>query len=210
MILPVEPWVLLAFIPAGLALNLTPGADMMFTLAQGLRGGPKAGMAANAGIALGGLIQTLVAGLGLGALVAAHPMAFDAIRWAGVAYLLYLAVQSLRTAPLAARGDGAARPLGRVFLDGMLVNLLNPKVILFILAFLPQFVDPARPVLPQFLLLGLVFALGGLAVNGVVAVFAGGLGRRLAGSAVLARWLGRAGAVIFAGLALRLALIQKG
>ncbi len=210
MSLWVEPLVLLAFIPAGLALNLTPGADMMFTLAQGLRGGPKAGMAANAGIAVGGLIQTLVAGLGLGALVAAHPMAFDVIRWGGVAYLLYLAVQSLRAAPLAARGAAVARPLGRVFLDGMMVNLLNPKVILFILAFLPQFVDPSRAVLPQFLVLGAVFALGGLVVNGVVAVFAGGVGQRLAGSTVFARWLGRVGAVIFAGLALRLALIQKG
>jgi len=207
---PVDPWVLLAFVPAGLALNLTPGADMMFTLAQGLRGGPKAGMAANAGIAVGGLVHTLVAGLGLGALVAAHPMAFDAIRWGGVAYLLYLAVQSLRAGPLAVRGALAARSLGRVFTDGLVVNLLNPKVILFILAFLPQFVDPARAVLPQFLVLGLVFSLGGFVVNGIVAVFAGGAGQRLAGSAVFARWLGRVGAVIFAGLALRLALLTKG
>ena len=207
---PVEPWVLLAFVPAGLALNLTPGADMMFTLAQGLKGGPRAGMAANAGIAVGGMVHTVIAGLGLGALVAAHPLAFDVIRWAGVAYLLWLAVQSLRAGPMAVRGEVAVRSLGRVFLDGLMVNLLNPKVILFILAFLPQFVDPSRAVLPQFLVLGLVFSLGGLVVNGVVAVFAGGVGQRLAGSAVFARWLGRVGAVIFAGLALRLALMTKG
>lgn len=207
---PVDPWVLLAFIPAGLALNLTPGADMMFTLAQGLKGGPRAGMAANAGIAVGGMVHTVIAGLGLGALVAAHPVAFDVIRWGGVAYLLWLAVQSLRAGPMAARGDVAARSLGRVFVDGLMVNLLNPKVILFILAFLPQFVDPSRAVLPQFLVLGLVFSLGGFVVNGVVAVFAGGAGQRLAGSAVFARWLGRAGAAIFAGLALRLALMTKG
>ena len=205
-----EPWVLLAFVPAGLALNLTPGADMMFTLAQGLKGGPRAGMAANAGIAVGGMVHTVIAGLGLGALVAAHPLAFDVIRWAGVAYLLWLAVQSLRAGPMAVRGEVAVRSLGRVFLDGLMVNLLNPKVILFILAFLPQFVDPSRAVLPQFLVLGLVFSLGGLVVNGVVAVFAGGAGQRLAGSAVFARWLGRVGAVIFAGLALRLALMTKG
>lgn len=205
-----EPWVLLAFVPAGLALNLTPGADMMFTLAQGLKGGPRAGMAANAGIAVGGMVHTVIAGLGLGALVAAHPLAFDVIRWAGVAYLLWLAVQSLRAGPMAVRGEVAVRSLGRVFLDGLMVNLLNPKVILFILAFLPQFVDPSRAVLPQFLVLGLVFSLGGLVVNGVVAVFAGGVGQRLAGSAVFARWLGRVGAVIFAGLALRLALMTKG
>ena len=210
MMFPVDPLVLLAFIPAGLALNLTPGADMMFTLAQGLKGGPRAGMAANAGIAVGGMVHTVIAGLGLGALVAAHPLAFDVIRWGGVAYLLWLAVQSLRAGPLAARGDVAARSLGRVFLDGLMVNLLNPKVILFILAFLPQFVDPSRAVLPQFLILGLVFSLGGFVVNGIVAVFAGGAGQRLAGSATFARWLGRAGAAIFAGLALRLALMSKG
>ena len=208
--LPVEPLVLLAFVPAGLALNLTPGADMMFTLAQGLKAGPRAGMAANAGIAVGGLIQTVIAALGLGALVAAHPLAFDMIRWAGVAYLLVLALQALRAGPMRASTDTQTRPLGRIFLDGMLVNLLNPKVILFILAFLPQFVDPARPVLPQFLTLGLVFAFGGLVVNGLVALFAGGIGQRLAGSARLARWLGRASATIFAGLALRLALLPRG
>lgn len=201
---------MLAFVPAGLALNLTPGADMMFTLAQGLKGGPRAGMAANAGIAAGGMVHTVIAGLGLGALVAAHPLAFDIIRWGGVAFLLWLAVQSLRAGPLAARADVAARSLGRVFVDGLMVNLLNPKVILFILAFLPQFVDPSRAVLPQFLILGLVFSFGGFVVNGIVAVFAGGAGQRLAGSAVFARWLGRAGAAIFAGLALRLALMSKG
>lgn len=210
MTLPVDPFVLLAFIPAALALNLTPGADMMFTLAQGLKSGPRAGLAANAGIAAGGMVHTVVAGLGLGALVAAHPLAFDAIRWAGVAYLLYLALQSLRGGPLDVDAPVAARPLGRVFLDGMMVNLLNPKVILFILAFLPQFVDPSRPVLPQFLILGAAFSFGGLMVNGAVAIFAGGLGQRLARSAAFARWLGRASATIFAGLALRLALMQKG
>ena len=206
---PVEPWVLLAFVPAGLALNLTPGADMMFTLAQGLKGGPRAGMAANAGSALGSMVHTVIAGLGLGAVMAAHPVAFDLIRWAGVAYLLWLAVQALRAGPMVAR-DVAVRSLGRVFLDGLLVNLLNPKVILFILAFLPQFVDPTRAVLPQFLMLGLVFSLGGFVVNGAVALFAGGAGQRLARSAGFVRWLGCAGAVIFAGLALRLALMTKG
>lgn len=210
MILPVDPLVLLAFVPAGLALNLTPGADMMFTLAQGLKSGPRAGLAANAGIAAGGMIQTLIAGLGLGALVAAHPMAFDVIRWGGVAYLLYLAWQALRAGPLGKTVDLPARSNGRIFLDGMLVNMLNPKVILFILAFLPQFVDPTRPVLAQFLTLGVVFSFGGLIVNGLVAVFAGGIGQRIAGSASFARWLGRASATIFAGLALRLALMQKG
>lgn len=205
----VEPAVLLAFAGAGLALNLTPGADMMFTLGQGLRSGRRAAMAANAGIALGGLVQTLIAALGLGALVAAHPLAFDLIRWAGVAYLLVLAVQALRAGPVSGR-EVAAQGAGRVFVQAMVVNLLNPKVILFILALLPQFIDPARPVLPQFMVLGLVFATGGFVVNGLVGFFAGSIGQRLARSAVLARWLGRASALIFTGLAVRLALMQRG
>lgn len=207
--LPVEPLTLLAFAPAALALNLTPGADMMFCLGQGLKGGARAGMAANLGIAAGGMVQVLLAGLGLGALVAAHPAAFEAIRWLGVAYLLWLAVRALR-APGPVAANVQVLPLGRVFREALLVNLLNPKVILFILAFLPQFVDPARPVLPQFLVLGAVFSTGGLAVNGLVGGFAGTIGGRLARSAALARWLSRATAAIFAGLALRLAMMQRG
>ncbi len=207
--IPVDTLTLLSFIPAGLALNLTPGADMMFCLGQGLRGGPKAAMAANFGIAAGGLVQVLLAGLGLGALVAAHPWSFEAIRWAGVAYLLVLAVQSLRGGIVKPGAVILARPLV-VFRQAFMVNILNPKVILFILAFLPQFVDPARPVLPQFLTLGAVFAVGGLVVNGVVGVMAGGIGRRLAQSQGLALWLGRVSAGIFAGLAVRLALMQRG
>ena len=81
--IPIDPLTLLAFVPAALALNLTPGADMMFCLGQGLRGGPKAALAADAGIALGAMIHVLIAGLGLGALVATSPWLFDAIRWAG-------------------------------------------------------------------------------------------------------------------------------
>ncbi len=158
-------WTILAgFVPAALALNLTPGADMMFCLGQGLRGGPRAALAADAGIALGGMVHVAVAGLGLGALVASAPWAFDAIRWIGVAYLLWLAARALR-------GNGTPGNLPQTraataFRDGLLVNLSNPKVILFVLAFVPQFVDASRPVLPQFLIFGAVLSLGGLVVNG--------------------------------------------
>jgi len=209
MMLPVETLTILAFIPAGLALNLTPGADMMFCLGQGLRGGRRAAMAANFGIASGGMVHTLLAGLGLGALVAAHPVAFEVIRWLGVAYLLWLAVAALRAAPLT--GDAALKtfPAGKVFLQALLVNLLNPKVILFILAFLPQFVDPARPILPQFLTLGAVFSLGGLIVNGAVGLFAGSIGPRLTRSDEFSRLLFRICAGIFGALALRLALLPR-
>jgi threonine/homoserine/homoserine lactone efflux protein len=155
------------------------------------------------------MVHVTLAALGLGALVAAHPAAFEAIRWIGVAYLLWLAILALRSPLPVVGATVATRSAARVFGQALMVNLLNPKVILFILAFLPQFVDPARPILPQFLTLGVVFAIGGLIVNGAVGLFAGSIGQRLARSAGFARWLGRISAGIFGLLALRLALLQR-
>lgn len=207
--LPVEPLTLLAFVPAALALNLTPGADMMFCLGQGLKSGWRSAMAANFGIATGGMVHTALAAFGLGALVAAHPAAFEAIRWLGVGYLLWLAIGALRASPFARETQVMPTTAAMAFWQGLMVNLLNPKVILFILAFLPQFVIPSLPILPQFLTLGIVFALGGLLVNGAVGVFAGSIGQRVARSAGLARWLSRISATIFGALALRLALMPR-
>jgi len=201
----VDPATLLAFAPAALALNLTPGADMMFCLGQGLRGGPRAAMAANLGIGAGCLFHLFAAGLGLSALLAAAPGLFDLIRWAGVTYLIWLAVQALRHSPGATAG-APIRPR-RAFRDAMAVNVLNPKVALFVLAFIPQFVDPGRgAVLGQFLVFGAVLIAGGLVVNGLVGVFAGGIGQALARSARLERALRYASAGIFFALAARLAL----
>ncbi|MDT8329087.1 MAG: LysE family translocator [Roseovarius sp.] len=204
----IDPLVLLAFIPAGLALNLTPGADMMFCLGLGLRSGPRAALAASAGISAGGFVHVTLTGLGLGAVVATLPWLFDAIRWIGVAYLLWLAAAALRTRAL--RPDAPALGAVRAFRAGMLVNLTNPKVILFVLAFVPQFVDPARgAILPQFLIFGLVLAVGGFVINGAVGVFAGSLGRQMATSARFSRGLGTIAAVIFTALAARLALLER-
>ncbi|MGR3698512.1 MAG: LysE family translocator [Roseovarius sp.] len=203
----VDPLTLLAFIPAGLALNLTPGADMMFCLGLGLRAGPRPALAASAGISAGGMVHVTLAGLGLAAAIAAQPLVLDVIRWLGVGYLLWLAWGALRMGPL--RPDARVMGVARAFREGMMVNLLNPKVILFVLAFVPQFVDPARAILPQFLIFGLILAVGGFVINGAVGVFAGGLGRRLATSPRFARGLGIASATIFTALAARLALMQR-
>ncbi len=209
MIGPVDALTLLTFAPAALALNLTPGADMMFSLGQGLRGGPRAAVAAAAGITAGGMVHVTLAGLGLGALVSAHPGLFDAIRWIGVAYLLWLAVQALRSSALTRSTAPALSPL-RAFRDGALVNLTNPKIILFTLAFIPQFVDPARgQVLAQFLIFGAMLGLGGMIVNSAVGLSASGLGRHLATSPRFARGLGIISAGIFTALALRLTLLHK-
>ncbi len=202
----IEPVVLLAFVPAALALNLTPGADMMFSLAQGARGGARAGWAASGGIAAGCMVHVTLAGLGLGALVARYPVAFDAIRWAGAAYLLWLAWRTLTAV------QGGARPAvapARAFRDGLLVNLTNPKVILFILAFVPQFVNVAAPVLPQFLILGAVLSAGGFVVNGLVGTFSGGIGRVLAGSGRAGRVLRWLTAGVFGALAVRLVMERR-
>ncbi len=204
----VDPITLLAFIPAALALNLTPGADMMFCLGQGLRGGPRAALAADLGISTGAMIHVLIAGLGLGALVAASPWLFDTIRWIGVAYLIWLAIAAIRH-----RAVTPDMPLvrpSRAFREALVVNLTNPKVILFVLAFVPQFVDPARgAILPQFLIFGAILATGGLVVNGAVGVFAGGIGRGIARSARFGVVLGWISASVFTALAFRLAISER-
>nr|WP_255723093.1 LysE family translocator [Thalassobius sp. Cn5-15] len=205
----VDPVTLLAFIPAALALNLTPGPDMLFCLGQGLRSGARPAVAASLGISVGGVIHTALAGLGLSALVAAFPVAFDVIRWLGVCYLLYVAWMSLNPSDLST--DAVAAPTVRAFREGLMVNLTNPKFILFVLAFVPQFVDPARgAVLAQFMIFGAVLATGGALINGGIGIFAGSAGRVMMQSPLFARWLGRISATIFAGLAVRLALLERG
>jgi threonine/homoserine/homoserine lactone efflux protein len=204
MIDMIDPLLLLAFLPAALALNLTPGADMMFCLAQGARGGVRPALAASAGISVGGMVHVSLAGLGLGALLSSAPWAFDVIRWIGVLYLIWLAWRTLRT-PLGASDRPAVRP-SRAFRDGLIVNLTNPKVILFIAAFVPQFVDPTQPVLPQFLILGSVLATGGFIINGLVGVFSGGIGRSLARDPNVEKCVRLLTASVFGALALRLAV----
>jgi threonine/homoserine/homoserine lactone efflux protein len=204
----VDPLTLLAFVPAALALNLTPGADMMFCLGQGLRSGRRAAVAASAGISAGSLVHVTVAGLGMGALVSAVPWLFDVIRWVGVAYLLWLAWGAVRGGGVAT--DTPRIAVRRAFRSGFMVNLSNPKVILFVLAFVPQFVDPAAgSILGQFLVFGAVLGIGGFVINGLVGVFAGGVGRRLTGNPRMVRGLGYVSGGIFAALALRLAVLER-
>ena len=195
------PAQLLAFTLAGLVLNLTPGADVMFATASGLRGGPRAGMAAGLGVGLGGALHVTLAAIGLSALISAHPAALGAIRWFGACYLLWLAVHAWRAGPPDAAERGAARPV-RAIGRGFLANALNPNVILFILAFLPQFTDPAHgPVWRQIVLLGGIFTVTGTLVTMGYGAIAGAMGQ------ALGRRLGaldRIAALVFAGLAARL------
>ena len=201
----IDPLTLAAFIPVALALNLTPGADMMFCVGQGIRSGPRAAWAASAGIAVGGVVHALVAGAGLSALLNSWPVAFDVIRWIGVGYLLWLAAQALRGATHAA--VPAQTPPSQAFRSGLLVNLTNPKVILFVMAFIPQFVEPqAGPVIVQFAIFGVVMGFGGLVINGVAGMGAGRLGQKITQGG---RVLDILTAGIFTALALRLAVMEK-
>jgi threonine/homoserine/homoserine lactone efflux protein len=200
----IDPVVLLAFLPAAAALIATPGPDMMFCLAQGMRSGRGAAWAASAGVSAGVMVHVTVAGLGLGAVVAALPWALTVIRWAGVAYLLFLAVQALRGGSLKSGATGLSP--ARAFRAGLFTNLSNLKVVWFVLAFIPQFVVPgAGPIFIQFLAFGVMITVLSFVGNGLVGVYAGTLGARLVHSN---RVLGYVTGSIYAALAARLAILE--
>jgi threonine/homoserine/homoserine lactone efflux protein len=206
-----DPTQLLPFL-AALALNLTPGADMTYVIARSATQGRAAGIAASIGISAGSVVHSVLAALGVSAILQHSETAFLVVKYAGAAYLLYLAWKAIRA------GDGAAATdrklartgLWRVFAEGALTNLLNPKVALFILAFLPQFVDPAQgSAAVQILLLGAIFNIGGTSVNAIVACSASAAARALGSSASFGRWLNRVSALVFVGLAVRLVLTER-
>lgn len=198
---------LAVFLPAALILNLTPGSDFLYCLGQGIKGGPLCGISASLGIATGSLIHCLLAAFGLSAVFGLYPVAFEILRWSGVCYLLWLAYRSLQeTGRLVIPDDGETRQWLHAWRDGVMVNLLNPKVAIFILAFIPQFIVAERgsPIL-QFLILGLVFNISGTSVNAIVGVSGARLGDWLRRSPGIARQLQIISAIVFVVIAIRLA-----
>lgn len=201
MIAGLDPAAVAAFLGAGIALNLAPGADVMFATASGLSGGPRAGIAAAAGVSLGALTHAGLAALGLSALLAASPLAFDVLRGAGAAYLVYLAVRAWRARPEPVGAEGATR-LARALSRGFLTNVLNPKTALFIFALLPQFTAPERGAAwVQILVLGALFATTGFVITGAYGWAAGWFGTKLTRHA---RLLSRISAAVYVALAARL------
>ncbi len=202
---------LLIFIPIALALNLTPGADMLFCLGQGAKSGPRAGFAASIGIATGAFFHALAGGLGLAALIAANPVLFEAVRWAGVGYLVWLAIQAFRQPVGSLSGAEVATSSGyKAWRDGTVVCLLNPKVAIFMLALVPQFVDPAAgSVLLQFLIFGTVLNIGGTIINAGIGVFAGKIGGALAQNPAIARGVQIVSGLVFVGLAAKLVFEKR-
>ena len=198
--IPIATWA--AFVAAAVALNLTPGSDVLFASATGLRGGPRAGVVAGIGVGLGSLVHVALAVGGVAALLAAYPPAFTALRWAGAGYLLWLAWKAWR-APVPGRGQGAP-DLWQALRQGWLTNVLNPKVAIFVLAFLPQFADPSLgSVAGQLAIFGLTLTVTGTLITCLYGALAGVLGRRLQQAG---RAMNRVAAVVFAGLAGKLLL----
>ncbi len=207
---------LLVFILAGWLLNLTPGPDVLYILTHSLRGGWRAGLVAGLGITGGCLVHVFAAALGVGALLAASATAFTVLKWLGAAYLLWIGVRALRARPAGAPEDLQAlardlpgTPLRSVFLGGFWTNVLNPKVALFFLAFLPQFIAPqAGDKTLAFLLLGLLFVLNSVPVNAGWALLAAWMSRREAVRRGM-HWLDKVAGVMFIVFGIRLALADR-
>ncbi|SDH72227.1 Threonine/homoserine/homoserine lactone efflux protein [Nonomuraea jiangxiensis] len=191
---------------ASLALVLIPGPNHFYIIARGLAQGRTAGLASAFGVEVGTLAHIAAAALGLSYVISQSATLFAVVKWAGVAYLAYLGLRAF-TGGQEQGGTPAPQPLGKVFLEGVLVNVLNPKVALFFLAFLPQFVDPgAGSPAPQVVLFGLTLLLLGLISDLVYACAAGALGHRLTRRARTLRYVS---GVVYLGMGLAAAFTGR-
>lgn len=205
---PLQLAQLLSFLLAAVVVTVSPGPDNLMVLSMGVSRGRRHGLAFGLGAALGCLSHTTLAALGVSALIAATPVAFTALRLAGGLYLVWLGVGALRSrgaALEAAAAAGAAPSLRALFAKGLVANAINPKVILFFLAFLPQFVDRARGgVAWQTAQLGIVFTAQSVVLFGALGWFAGHVGAWLRRRPRAGLWLDRLAGSIFVALGARL------
>ena len=201
------------FIISGLILNITPGPDTAYIVGRSAQFGWRGGAAAALGIGTGCLVHVLACAIGLSALLAASATAFTLVKWLGAAYLCYIGIRMLlarESEPAASSApEGRATSLTRVFWQGALTNVLNPKVALFFLAFLPQFVDVVAPSKAlAFLMLGLIFVFNGTLWCLAVAAFSARTARRFRQSGRAMRWINRALGGMFVYLGARIAMYQ--
>lgn len=192
-----------SFLAVAVLLGLAPGPDNLFVLTQSAAHGARAGWWVVLGLCTGLLGHTVLVSLGVAAVLVATPWAMQAIQVLGAVYLLVVAWGAWRAGPVGAQGMAALSP-GVLWRRGVVMNLSNPKVALFFLALLPQFVDTARPALPQLMALGTLFILSTLLVFGGMAMFAAGLGRALRHHPSAQRWMNRVAALVLVALAVRL------
>ncbi|MEY4469959.1 MAG: hypothetical protein RIT20_300 [Pseudomonadota bacterium] len=202
------------FIASGVLLNLSPGPDVLYIVSQSLRSGVKAGLAAVMGITAGCCVHMAAAAFGVGLLLATSTLAFNALKWVGAAYLVYMGVQLLWSRATDSEHVAVQPPvqvevvdLKKIFFKGFVTNLLNPKVALFFLAFVPQFI-PAHAAEPTFtfILLGCLFNLNGLLVGMAWAWAAAGLAQRASRVQKSLQKLDRIAGLMFVGFGVKLAL----
>jgi RhtB (resistance to homoserine/threonine) family protein len=196
------------FLVAGFLLNLTPGPDTLYILGRSVAQGREAGMASAFGVSLGSIFHTCAAALGLSAILATSALAFVAIKVLGGAYLIFLGIKMIldRRRELVLPSNFRRHTVVGAFRQGVLTNVLNPKVALFFLAFLPQFIDPASNTkIAAFITLGLTFVSTGTIWCLVLAWFASSFSERLRNNETIAQWLNRTAGALFVFLGLRLA-----
>ena len=199
------------FAVASLSLIAAPGPDMIYVLTRGVSGGKKTGFFSAAGVTGGILIHTLLAALGLAALFATSALAFMVVKYAGAAYLLFLGIKTVISSNnISVEETSEVKNNGKAFGQGVLTNVLNPKVALFILAFLPQFINPSagNPTL-QMVVLGSTYAGLTLILYGMFGYFTGRIGKWLKKHPKVEKWSQRFSGLVLVGLALRLAIMQQ-
>lgn len=203
-------YTLFAFLCASMALTIAPGPDNVFVMTQGITRGRKAAIVTALGMCSGITIHTTAAAFGISALFYSSALAFNLVKYAGAAYLLYLAFKTVRGTGASLPAGSEALPVAALFRRGFIMNLLNPKVALFFLAFLPQFVNPASGGLPQqMILLGIVFMLQAVVIFSLIGWFSGSLGRHLLARPKIAKYFDRLTAGVFVALGLKLALSRQ-
>jgi threonine/homoserine/homoserine lactone efflux protein len=198
------------FMLATITLNITPGPDMMYVITRSVSEGKKQGIVSALGISTGTIFHILAVSLGLSAFLLAVPTAYDIIKYAGAAYLVYIGIRVLFNKNKI-EGDtaGDKKSIRSVFIQGVVTNVFNPKVALFFLAFLPQFADQSGNIPLQVITLGILFNISGTIVNVIVALTASRLGKILKNklnNSSLFKWIS---ASVFIGLGIRLALLDR-
>jgi len=202
----------LIFAIASLVLNITPGNDMLYVATRSTSQGIKAGIVSALGITGGCIVHLLAAVVGLSAIIANSAVAFDIIKYVGAAYLVYLGIRSIlgKENKFSVTENVEKKSLSKLFWQGVLTNVLNPKVALFFLAFLPQFIHPEKGnASMQILLLGLWFNFSGTVVNCIVALLFGKLGNWLADKQAFIKWQNKVTGLLLIGLGIKVALSSR-
>jgi len=200
------------FLAAGILLNLTPGPDTVYILGRSIAQGREAGIASALGISVGSIFHTCAAALGLSAILATSALAFGTIKLLGGAYLIFLGIKMIleRSGHFSLPSNFRRRTIAAAFRQGILTNVLNPKVALFFLAFLPQFIDPASSAkIVAFLFLGLTFVTTGTTWCLILLWSASAFSERLRTNETVAQWLNRTAGALFVFLGLRLATAKQ-